>query len=69
MMVEIGLTDKLSDVKPPVLKLVPVQEAASVEDQVSVAELPWKIDVGLTEILAVEADTTVKLFIESVLEQ
>ncbi len=43
----------MPEVLPPVLKFVPAQERAFVEDQVRVEVLPWNIEVGLTEMLAV----------------
>lgn len=49
---EIGLTIRLPDGAPAVLKFVPVQDVASVEDQESVEERPVYIDVGLKLMMA-----------------
>ena len=46
---EDGETETLPDVLPPVEKLVPVHEAALLEDQVSVEDCPWVMEVGFSE--------------------
>jgi hypothetical protein len=45
-----GETETVPEVALPVLKFVPVQDVAFVEDHVSAEELPETMDVGLAEI-------------------
>lgn len=52
-MLEVGLTVTVPEVAPPVLKPVPEQVVALLEDQMIVTAPPEVIEVGLTEMFAV----------------
>mgnify|MGYP001102825891 FL=1 len=54
-MVEVGETETLPEVRPPVEKFVPVQEVALIDDQLRVDDWPAVIEVGLAEREAVGA--------------
>jgi hypothetical protein len=51
VIVESGRNETLPEVRPPVVKFVPVQDKAPEEDQVRVVDWPAKIVMALAEKL------------------